>query len=102
MTETDFVFIKRTDLIEMIRSVVKEVVDELRNDLPSNEIRKNYYTVKELCAMWSVSITTLWRHEKLGHLHPKRVGRHVLYPKEEIDAMGSLRPTKRNTHANGK
>lgn len=96
MSENDFVLIKRSDLIEMLREVVNEAIDQLRNDLGgADNIRKDYYTVKELCEMWSVSVGTLWRHEKMGHLHPKRIGRRVLFLKEEIDKINSLQPSSR-------
>lgn len=101
MSENDLVLIKRSDLVEMLREVVNEAVDQLRSDLGSaDNIRKDYYTVKELCEMWSVCVGTLWRHEKMGHLHPKRIGRRVLFLKEEIDKINSLRPSSRRVTGN--
>ena len=47
-------------------------------------------------------IATIWRHEKLGHIKGQRIGRRVLFPKEQIDRIKSLKATNRKTNNNAK
>ena len=49
---------------------------------------------------WGVSIATIWRHEKLGHIKGQRIGRRVLFPKEQIDRIKSLKATNRDADKN--
>ena len=49
-----------------------------------------------------VSIATIWRHEKLGHIKGQRIGRRVLFPKEQIDRIKSLKATNRKADKNSK
>lgn len=49
-----------------------------------------------------VSIATIWRHEKLGHIKGQRIGRRVLFPKEQIDRIKSLKATNRKADKNAK
>ena len=46
--------------------------------------------------------TTIWRHEKLGHIKGQRIGRRVLFPKEQIDRIKSLKATNRKADKNAK
>ena len=59
-----------------------------------------YYTIKQLAEKWGVSIATIWRHEKLGHIKGQRIGRRVLFPKEQIDRIKSLKATNRDADKN--
>ena len=61
-----------------------------------------FYTVRQLAEKWGVSIATIWRHEKLGHIKGQRIGRRVLFPKEQIDRIKNLKATSRDTDKNTK
>ena len=49
-----------------------------------------------------MSIATIWRHEKLGHIKGQRIGRRVLFPKEQIDRIKSLKATNRKADKNAR
>ena len=61
-----------------------------------------YYTIRQLAEKWGVSIATIWRHEKLGHIKGQRIGRRVLFPKEQIDRIKNLKATNREADKNAK
>ena len=65
---------------------------------PQNTLE--YYTIRQLAEKWGVSIATIWRHEKLGHIKGQRIGRRVLFPKEQIDRIKNLKATNREADKN--
>lgn len=73
-----------------VRGVLSEREEESRKqELQRNPIPQQYYTAKEAAAKLRLSLPTLWRYEKNGVICAKRVGRRVLYNRNEVDGLFS-------------
>ena len=68
---------------EDLKSVVAEAVSEaIAKKEPEGEA--TLITRAETATKNKVSLPTLWRWEKEGHLKPKRMGRKVYYSEQDI------------------
>lgn len=81
--ENRFYMISEEQLNQMITYAILEAKEQVEKE------RKNAEEVatigrNEAAAKLRVSVQTLWRWERDGHLVPKRVGRRVLYLKSDI------------------
>lgn len=81
---TNFVMVDMADLKEAIRETIAEVMKPQQVD---NDERDTLLSSKELCALLNVSSVTLWRMQKEGRLQPQRVGRKVVFSKNEVMAL---------------
>ena len=95
--KTEMVLVSRDELQQLIGASVRCAFEE-RAPQDTSE----YYTIRQLAEKWGVSIATIWRHEKLGHIKGQRIGRRVLFPKEQIDRIKSLKATNRKADKNSK
>ena len=92
------VLVSRDELQQLIGASVRCALEEYGQAQETSE----YYTIRQLAEKWSVSIATIWRHEKLGHIKGQRIGRRVLFPKEQIDRIKNLKATNRDADKNTK
>lgn len=77
------------DFYNRIGSMLDEKIDKIlelqQNELqPFNNKATNLMTADELCNWLNISKITLWRHEKLGKLHPMKIGKRKVYDIEEV------------------
>ena len=79
------VLVSRDELQQLIGASVRCALEEYGQA----------YTIRQLAEKWGVSIATIWRHEKLGHIKGQRIGRRVLFPKEQIDRIKNLKAPSR-------
>ena len=99
--KTEMVLVSRDELQQLIGTSVRCAFEEYRQEqAPRNT--PEYYTIRQLAEKWGVSIATIWRHEKLGHIRGQRIGRRVLFPKEQIDRIKSLKATNRKADKNAR
>ncbi len=102
MTEkTEMVLVSRDELQQLIGASVRCALEEYGQTQAPQDTSK-YYTIRQLAEKWGVSIATIWRHEKLGHIKGQRIGRRVLFPKEQIDRIKNLKATNRGADKNAK
>lgn len=50
-----------------------------------------YMTTEEVCALYKVTVRTVYRWRQRGHLHGVKVGRRVLFDRDEVEAFAHLR-----------
>ena len=87
------VLVSRDELQQLIGASVRCAFEEYRQEQTPQDTSE-YYTIRQLAEKWGVSIATIWRHEKIG--------RRVLFPKEQIDRIKSLKATNRKADKNAK
>ena len=97
--KTEMVLVSRDELQQLIGASVRCALEEYQQAQTLQDASE-YYTIKQLAEKWGVSIATIWRHEKLGHIKGQRIGRRVLFPKEKIDRINSLKATNRDADKN--
>jgi len=73
--------ITREELINDIRALVSEIIDQKLQPEP----QKDLLTKKETAAMLRISLPTLQRMTQSGSIKGLRIGRRVLYRADEID-----------------
>lgn len=91
----EMVLVSRDELQQLIGASVRCALEEYGQAQAPQETSE-YYTIRQLAEKWGVSIATIWRHEKLGHIKGQRIGRRVLFPKEQIDRIKNLKATNRD------
>ena len=77
------------ELSQMIRHSVSSAFEERlpkRHDDQQGIDGEDLLTRKEVAELLHVSFTTLRKYEKTGDLLPRRIGRRVLYRKEDVHA----------------
>lgn len=99
--KTEMVLVTRDELQQLIGASVRCALEEYGQAQVPQETSE-YYTIRQLAEKWGVSIATIWRHEKLGHIKGQRIGRRVLFPKEQIDRIKNLKATNRGADKNTK
>ena len=97
--KTEMVLVSRDELQQLIGASVRCALEEYQQAQTLQDASE-YYTIKQLAEKWGVSIATIWRHEKLGHIKGQRIGRRVLFLKEQIDRIKSLKATNRDADKN--
>ena len=97
--KTEMVLVSRDELQQLIGASVRCAFEEYQQ-VQAPQDTSEYYTIRQLAEKWGVSIATIWRHEKLGHIKGQRIGRRVLFPKEQIDRIKSLKATNRDADKN--
>lgn len=90
----EIVLVSKEELQELIDISVRGALEDF-GPSQAGQDKPEFYTQKQLAEKWGVSLPTIWRHEKLGHIKAKRIGRRVLYPREQIDRIRNLKTTKR-------
>ena len=93
--KTEMVLVSRDELQQLIGASVRCALEEYGQAQAPQE-------TSQLAEKWGVSIATIWRHEKLGHIKGQRIGRRVLFPKEQIDRIKNLKATNRDADKNTK
>ena len=102
MTEkTEMVLVSRDELQRLIGASVRCALEEY-GQTQAPQDASEYYTIRQLAEKWGVSVATIWRHEKLGHIKGQRIGRRVLFPKEQIDRIRNLKATNGDADKNTK
>ena len=91
------VLVSRDELQQLIGASVRCAFEEYRQ-VEAPQDTSEYYTIRQLAEKWGVSIATIWRHEKLGPIK----GQRILFPKEQIDRIKSLKATNRKADKNAK
>ena len=86
----EMVLVSRDELQQLIGASVRCALEEYGQAQAPQETSE-YYTIR---------IATIWRHEKLGHIKGQRIGRRVLFPKEQIDRIKNLKATNRDADKN--
>ena len=99
--KTEMVLVSRDELQQLIGASVRCALEEY-GQTQAPQDASEYYTIRQLAEKWGVSIATIWRHEKLGHIKGQRIGRRVLFPKEPIDRIKNLKATNREADKNAK
>ena len=99
--KTEMVLVSRDELQQLIGASVRCAFEEYRQEQAPQDTSE-YYTIRQLAEKWGVSIATIWRHEQFGHIKGQRIGRRVLFPKEQIDRIKSLKATNRKADKNTK
>ena len=89
--KTEMVLVSRDELQQLIGASVRCALEEYQQAQTLQDASE-YYTIKQLAEKW--------RHEKLGHIKGQRIGRRVLFPKEQIDRIKSLKATNRDADKN--
>ena len=97
--KTEMVLVSRDELQQLIGASVRCALEEY-GQAQAPQDTSEYYTIRQLSEKWGVSIATIWRHEKLGHIKGQRIGRRVLFPKEQIDSIKNLKATSREADKN--
>lgn len=75
--KTEMVLVSRDELQQLIGASVRCAFEEYRQEQAPQDTSE-YYTIRQLAEKWGVSIATIWRHEKLGHIKGQRIGRACL------------------------
>ena len=63
-----------------------QIVEMTMQRIAPRQEEKRYITATEANTIYGVSATSLWRWQKMGLLHPKRVGHHRRFLITEIEA----------------
>ena len=74
-----------TELVTLISDEVKKhMPSEPKTEVKSTNENEGYYTRKEVCKLFRISLVTLNKHTKSKRLNAHRIGSRVLYKKSEI------------------
>ena len=65
--KTEMVLVSRDELQQLIGASVRCAFEEYQQ-VQAPQDTSEYYTIRQLAEKWGVSIATIWRHEKLGHI----------------------------------
>ena len=71
--KTEMVLVSRDELQQLIGASVRCAFEEYQQ-VQAPQDTSEYYTIRQLAEKWGVSIATIWRHEKLGHIKGQRIG----------------------------
>ena len=99
--KTEMVLVSRDELQQLIGASVRCAFEEYRLEqapLGTSE----YYSIRRLGENWGGGMATRWRPGTRGHIKGQRIGRRVLFPKEQIDRIKSLKATNRKADKNTK
>lgn len=79
--------IQKAIIMSFITPVIDEIVDRVVERLQTTTAKKvpKYYTRKEIAEILHITLPTLARLTKDGHIACKRVGTRVLYEANAID-----------------
>ena len=69
--KTEMVLVSRDELQQLIGASVRCAFEEYRQEQAPQDTSE-FYTIRQLAEKWGVSIATIWRHEKLGHIKGQR------------------------------
>lgn len=80
---------KREDLEEVVRSVVSEIIARFEQERKAQEEAKHDAKILRSVASERLNkdLSTLYRWEKAGMLHPIKIGRSVYYRESEIKGI---------------
>jgi hypothetical protein len=73
------------EITSIIRSCIREELQEFKTELPQPEKQPMYYTRQEVSKLLSVSLVTLNSWEKKKVLLPQRIGTRVLYLASDVE-----------------
>lgn len=80
---TDFINQLWQSFKPLFYEAVKDAVSEVLSQTERKEVR--YYSRKELAKILGVSLPTISGMVNRGMLHPRRLGKRVLFDSKEID-----------------
>lgn len=97
---------KKSEDTNTIESIVEGIVERLlekKFSIKEKELReasepKKYYTRQELCEIYHVSLMTIHNWVTSGKLVQKKIGRRVLFSKDDIDNAVSTQSVFRYQH----
>ncbi len=73
------------ELVTLISSEIVRNINTLQNETKTPlDTKEEYYTRKEVCSLFHISLVTLNKHTKTKRLNAHRIGARVLYKKSEI------------------
>ena len=72
--------ITKEEFSEMITDIVRKVMKE-------KETTPEYYTRKDLCRMFKVTLPTVHNWVNEGQLHPEKAGRRTLFRSDEVEKV---------------
>ena len=98
--KTEIVLVSRDELQQLIGASVRCALEEYGQAQAHRRHRVLHHptTGREM----GVSIATIWRHELQDISRAKRIGRRVLFPKEQIDRIKNLKATNRDADKNAR
>ncbi len=77
------------DLKEFAESVVNGVFASLQYEPVHKENDGKMYTANEVCELFHIDKSTLWRWEKVNYLVPIRVGAKRFYLDEDVKKLSN-------------
>lgn len=87
MEEKKMVLVDVSELGRIVRDAVRT---EIKNALPQKDgadDMQGYFTEKELENFLRCGRNTIWRKERQGILHPRKIGSKKLYDKKEVQRL---------------
>lgn len=83
----DSIILSQMSVIELAKVISNEIKKHFPT--PSNKVepptdKEQYYTRKEVCDLFHISLVTLNKHTKTKRLNAHRIGARVLYKKSEV------------------
>jgi hypothetical protein len=74
------IFLNGITLEELAEAVIKLQQKPVSETLPESDL----LTRKQVCALLSINLTTLWKHSKSGKLHSFGIGNRVFYSRKQV------------------
>lgn len=72
------------ELATLISNEIKKHIPTPTNKVEPQTDKEQYYTRKEVCDLFHISLVTLNKHTKTKRLNAHRIGARVLYKKSEV------------------
>lgn len=83
------------ELVELLKTgILPEIVNEIKNHIKPPK-KENYLTRKEVCEIFQIDYSSLWRWTSKGTLTAYNIEGKVLYKQSEIDAAIEAGTTKK-------
>ena len=70
-----------------LREFALALIADATTAKPAEETEERFLTVDEVCEIFHISHSTLWRWGKSGYLVPKKVGRTSMYRQNDINNL---------------
>lgn len=95
--QIQFIATSPEELEASILKGVSRMIEELK-DSYKPKISPKYMTRKEVCALYHISLMSLWAYTKKGLLRSHSIGNRVLYERQSVlNALVELRPSQSKT-----
>lgn len=84
---TDVILFSKSDLEQVIKSAVAEAMSSYVATPTMEGPKDEYLSRNEVAAKLKVSMCTLWRMSRENRLIPRRVGRKLLYLRDDVEKV---------------